>query len=85
MKQLVFGIFVTSKASERTMNDAWKITTWSLGALYAGKFPTHDHNGIRYPAHTAEGTLAGQDLADGMCCVVWILKGDLKYFAEELF
>ena len=37
----------------------------------------------KWPSGSAEEALAGTDLAGGLRCVLYILKGDLEYFANH--
>ena len=66
--------------SENTMKDVWKAVVWSLRALHEGRWPEFDHLGNRYAPTSAEGHNAGQYLAGGYRAVVWMIKGDLKFF-----
>ena len=52
--------------------------------MYNGTWPAADHNGNDFSPLSAEGQLAGGELADGFFGVIWGLKGDLKFFHECL-
>ena len=87
VKNFINAIFEHSKAKEadiKTEDEIGRVILWSLKALAAGKWHTHDHLGHEYPADSAEGRLAGQDLAGGYFCIVWLLKSDLDYACNHL-
>ena len=79
VKQYITSIFKQS-VTEGTMDEIWRVVVWSLEALYEGKWPATDHRGVPYPANSAEGLIAGQDLAGGYRGLLWMIKGDLKFF-----
>ena len=86
-KNFINAICEQSKVKQediKTEDEIGDGVLWSLKALAAGKWPAHDHRGISYPANSAEGRLAGTDLADGYFCIVWLLKSDLDYVAIRL-
>ena len=49
-----------------------------------GKWPDKDHKGTRYARSSAEGQLAGSNLAGGFFTALWNVKGDLKFFHDGL-
>ena len=55
-----------------------------MRALYVGKWPEADWEGVPYPPDSEEGRLAGRWLADGFFGVIWGLKGDLEYCHSAL-
>ena len=57
---------------------------WSCNSLLKGKRPDRDHKGELYGALSAEGLLAGSDLADGHFGVVWLIISDLDHVAKYL-
>ena len=84
LKQYIFGLF-TANRTRQTMPQAWLIICWSLWFAYLGTFPTFDHNKIDYTDPTAaEFLIAGHPLAAGLFIVLWLLKGDLKHFHENI-
>ena len=69
------------------MNTVWRILTWSLRALFDGKFPHRDHSGNLYPLGSSDHALAGSPLCEDskpLFGVVWGIKGDLDWFAKGL-
>jgi len=60
------------------------VVYWSLRALYNGKWPSEDHKGNVYPPSSAEGLLAGTDLAGGYFALIWLIKSDLDYVGNYL-
>ena len=87
VKHLICSVFEQSKPKDprpNTMDQVWRVIVWSLKALHNGKWPSHDHNGVRYKAGSADAQMAGKPLAEGFFGVLWLLKGDLDYFAKVL-
>ena len=91
LKIFIHAIFETCKAhleehGHCSMTEIWKIIVWSLKALHSGKWPPLDWCDKPWPPGSAEKVLADNDtpLAGGYFCVLWILKGDLDYFAKVL-
>ena len=68
------------------MQEVWDIISWSFEAVFDGRFPKSDHNGVEYTAdsHPAEYAIAGNDLAGGYFGVIWGIKADLDYLAKGL-
>ena len=83
VKMLIWSVFQSCK-TKRTDGQAWSIIQWSLQAIYKGKHPYSDHTGKRYDKNTAEGQLAGTDLAGGFFGVIWSIKADLDYYTKNL-
>ncbi len=82
IKELVYSVFEQNK-SENTMDQVWKVLAWSFDALYRGRFPSVDVvTGEPFSPDSADGLLAGKELAGGWCGVIWKIKGDLDFFAE---
>jgi len=90
VKNVIFAIFLENVATVpehgvSTMDRVWKIIHWSLFFTFLGVWPTCDWQGNEWTdEHPAERALAGTWLADGFFAVVWLLKGDLDYFAKHL-
>ena len=90
IKMLISCIFEHNKfkhadGTERSMDDIWKIICWSLGALFEGRYPTHDWLGALYEEGSSEALLATTPLTvDGYFCVLWSIKGDIDWFAKGL-
>ena len=59
----------------------WEVAKCDAEALFEGVHPRLDWRGLPWPAESAEETLAGTLLADGMSGVPWVIKGDLEHFA----
>ena len=81
----VWGQCVSSAPGMLTYNTFFKILVWSLKALRAGKWPTHDWNGRRYLRGSEEYRLAttnGGWLADGYYGELWVLQGDLDFYLK---
>lgn len=68
------------------MKKVWKVLLWSFYFLWLGTHPTFDHDHVPWNAetHPAECALQGQPLAAGHFAVLWLIKGDLEYFAKNL-
>ena len=77
---------MTTAEGVQTMHTCWRVLSWSLRALYIGKWPTHDWNGVAYAVGTEAYRLAHVVvwLADGFFGVPWSIAGDLDYFGKSL-
>lgn len=62
-----------------TLDCFWKVVQWSFTILFSGKWPSHDHRGVRYPKGSPEERKSGTWLAGGFYCIVLSLCGDLDY------
>ena len=92
LKHYIFGLFDDSKAKQSvdgvdSMDEAWRIISWSFRALFEGKFPSTDHRGRRYTARSDPDDFAraGTLLAEGRCGVIWGIKGDLEYMWKDMY
>ena len=72
------GILCTSP-DKSTMDEFWRVLSWSLNALYRGRWPTSDHNN-----EPIQNDDAGKFLADGFYGCLWLVKGDLDFFFPEI-
>ena len=72
------GILCTSP-DKSTMDEFWRVLSWSLNALYRGRWPTSDHNN-----EPIQNDDAGKFPADGCYGCLWLVKGDLDLFSEIL-
>ncbi len=84
VKQLIFGIFEHVK-TDTTMEEVWAVIVWSFEVLFAGVWPEKDHRGVKYTLGSGEAALAGSRLCGPYFAVIFQLKGDLDYFAKNLF
>jgi hypothetical protein len=57
---------------------------WSFEAVFHGVHPARDSSGNEWTAGSVERNLAGKPLAGGWRGVLWILRGNLEYFANSL-
>ena len=80
-----FEILATREGLVGTYEELWRAFTWSLLALYTGKWPHEDHNRVPYAPNSKEGKLAGTYLAGGWFCALWVLMGDLDYMHKQLY
>lgn len=83
VKMPICAVFDHNKV-DTTDEEMGKVILWSLRALEKGKWPTHDHHDVMYDPTSAEGILAGQDLAAGFKCILYIQKSDLDHLAKPL-
>jgi len=76
----------SSKASsDDTWHPIWETLCWSLRAMFEGKHPSVDEQGVPFPSNTQRGQLAGRLLNPrGLKGVIFTITGDLEYFANEL-
>ena len=69
------------------MDVVWRILCWSFTALREGRWPREDPWGRKYMDLAPGGPddrRAGTLLASGHRAVIWVVKGDLDYFASSL-
>lgn len=91
LKLFMAGLFLDSIVSraegydDETDEEIWKALIWSLNAMYEGRWPTHDWKGVKYDAESPEGQRANTFLAGGYRVVIWLLKGDIDYYAKSLW
>ena len=74
---VIFTVFTGIQASSlagKTLTQFWKKLKWSLEALWHGKWPEVDENGLAMPPGSKSGDLAG-----GHYACLWALIGDLDY------
>ena len=83
---LIYSVFVNLLA-RHSMDHVCRIMCWSFEALAAGQWPERDAWGRSYTEHfpgSLNAARAGTQLAGGYCGVVWVIRGDLDYFANSL-
>ena len=91
IKVLLFSFFEANKVVTKTeptdtMLCVWRLLMWSFDHLFRGVHPeTPFGKSDGWPLGSAEAELAGKPLADGMCGVIWLLKGDLDHFTKKYF
>ena len=69
-------------SSEATL---WKVIVWALNALMSGRWPARDYEGQPYTPGTVEASRAGRYYAGGLFCVLWSIKADMDYLANNLY
>ena len=87
VKQPLCAVFGHNKVHTEECNteqEIGEVLGWSYRALQAGKWPSNDHRGKAYDPLSAEGQLAGTDLADGWCAAIYLMKSDLDFLAKSL-
>ena len=68
-----------------TMKVIWKTLAWSFAAMFAGKHPSFNEDGVAFDPLSERGRLAGQPLrADGKRAWLYAVLGDMEYFSTEL-
>ena len=75
---------VQSRHGADTEAAVWAAIKWDLEALFDGLHPRVDSQQQPWPAGTAKAAASGTPLADGLCCVPWVLKGNLEHFTNVL-
>ena len=66
------------------MREIWRILGWLFHFLAQGKWPHVDWNNKAWTPENPTGiALAGTDLADGLCAVIYGLLGDLDHMAKS--
>ena len=77
-------MFVDGGTTKDTVREVWEVLARSFYHLWLGTWPDRDWRGAAWAPGSAEDILSGQPLADGHFGVIWLLKGDLDYFAKQL-
>lgn len=83
----MFGIFanmISKTPGADTLDVVWRILCWSLHWLCEGVWPNIDPWGRVYDKRTIDGKRALQPLAEGHFACVWVIRGDLEWFAKSL-
>ena len=83
---LIYAIF-TQLLTKSSMDTVWRIITWSFNVLKAGVWPEADAFGRVYKHFSplsAEAKRAWQLLAGGYRACLFVIRGDLDYFAGSL-
>ena len=83
VKHYIVSVFKQS-ATKKTLPAIWEVLCWSFMALFLGVWPSTDHKGVAYSPTSAQGRLAGTPLAGGLRAVLWLIKGDLLFFSDDL-
>ena len=73
-----------TEVAEETLDECYRLVTWSLNAASAGAHPAADVNGTHFPADSPRGKLAGKAIAGGHTFQFGAFEADWKY-AFELF
>jgi len=74
-----------SGSEDGTWKPILQVLHWSFQALFQGKHPELDHNGLAFDETNPLSKLAGQLLCPaGLRCCIWSLQGDHEYFANTL-
>jgi hypothetical protein len=79
---LFFANLAVKQNAANSMAVFWKILVWSFEWLGKGLWPTSDHLGRKFRKGSSAAAKAGSPLADGFVAVLWLLKGDLDYYAK---
>ena len=64
--------------------NVWNWILLDMDVLRSGVHPHKDWEGNDWPLGSTEHAVAGAPLANGFIALLWILKGDLEYFASVL-
>ena len=77
-----FSALIVKMEGQDAFRAFMKILSWSLEALFTGRWPDRNVHGRPYDPNSAEGKRAGSWLADGYRAVVWSIKGDLDHMSK---
>ena len=83
---LIYSVFC-QLLGNTGMDAVWTIMCWSFRTLAAGVWPDEDAYGRNYcdfAPNSFEASKAGQPLAKGFRAVLWVIRGDLDYYANCL-
>ena len=81
-KILVSGMLSSCQGAS-TKTDFWDAVMWALIALTEGRWPREDEHGVEY-VDGDEAVRAGTTFAGGLVFAIWMVKGDLDWFANGL-
>ena len=70
--------------AERSRRAFYNVIVWAFAALLDGRFPSCDWEGVEYTEGTDEWVRSGAFLAGGLFCVIWNLKADNDWNANDL-
>ena len=74
-KRFVYTVFKKSDMIHGTLDEIFRIYTWSMNALATGESPHYDHRGRKLDD-------GGRNLADGYCGVLAQCRGDWAFYCE---
>lgn len=76
---------VRAKGAVDSMGAIWKVLAWSFTAMFEGRHPSNDPEGLPFAAGPYRD-LAGKPLCPntGLRAVVWAHSADMEYYANEL-
>ena len=83
---LIYAVFI-QLLSKASMDVVWKLLCWSFGVLASGVWPHEDAHGCKYSEfapYSLDAARAGTPLAKGFRAVLFVIRGDLDYFANCL-
>ena len=84
---LILGIHTLLYSSDpltSTDDDVFTIMCWSLLALYYGRYPPKNWDGSDWIEGSEDYNRRNQPLADGFCCVLWSIFGDLDHYYHKI-
>ncbi len=79
----VYKKMACTSPDRHTWRALWRTVAWSLQWLAQGLWPLTDVEGQPWP-EGEDKERAGTPLADGLCAVVWVIRGDLEWMAAGL-
>lgn len=82
---LIYALFpklVLCLPNQNSVDEFFRVLSWSLYWMFLGVWPKRDHKGAEYPRESVLGKRAGQPLAGGYYCVLWCLRGDLEHMCK---
>lgn len=81
--KLLVALGFADNLNDNSEQEIWRILLWSFHWLFKGVWPPVDHNFKKWPAGSDDEKLANTPLAGGLRCVLFLIKGDLDYFANH--
>jgi hypothetical protein len=70
-----------------TWDHIWKYMLWSFNALFDGKHPTVDHNGVAFDSKSPRYARGGKPLSEtekAFRAFIYAIIGDLDFFHKDL-
>ena len=83
---LIYGVY-SHLLNDTARSEMWRLICWSLQICWTGRWPQVDAFGNPYHPETLEGKRAGEKLfpVGEWFFVPWCCKGDLDYYAKDLY
>ena len=83
-KKWLISAVLNRCVAPRTLQVLWTVILWSLTAFVHGVHPDVDYQGRDFLSGSDASVNAGAQVCGGFFFCLWMVKGDLEYFANYL-